>query len=351
MKRLLPLFFLFTTGLALMAQLPVPALFVNDNSVLYANTETVLEALGESYPIVIEEIFDATDSMRSPTYAEMKAHRLVIWYTSTDGVGRWFWNGDDSDNTELMAYLEDGGMLWVMGNDFLYDRYGTPPYAFAETEFPYHYLGIQTYEAQSYGDDGGLGVETMAYIANSYIASVPASLYWVFPTLWWADGCVPVASTTEAFYEMAPETYALSGLKTALVRYNGQPPFITTVSLFFDPALIDSHDARVVLFSGLGGFFSSFMTYGNPESSDIADFLVYPNPFNTTIEIAQNRKKEGAGRICRIQDALGRTVSGIHFSGDRRSITLDGSTLPSGTYILQILEGNRVVFSTRIMKL
>jgi len=350
MKNVFTLVFLFTTGMGLRAQLPVPALFVNDNSVLYANTETVLSALQESYPIEIAGIFNAADSLRSPTYAEMKAYRLVIWYTSTDGVGRLFWNGDDTDNTEVIAYMEDGGLLWIMGNDFLYDRYGTPPYEFGATEFPSHYLGIQTYAAQSYGDDGGLGVETMAYTNNNYILSVPGNLHWIFPTLWWADGCIPVTSTTQAFYEMAPETYALAGLKSALVRYNGQPPFIVAVSLFFDPALLDSHDARVALFSGIGNFFSGFMTYGTPNDDASIDYHAYPNPFSTFIEVVYTGPIDGQSRLYRLQDVLGRTAAFGQMNLNNNKIVVDVSRMQPGIYFLQVLEGSRQVFSTRLIK-
>jgi hypothetical protein len=113
-------------------------LFVNDNSVFSYNTDTVvntLNATGLTY-----DIFDARDSLRSPTIAEMENYDLLIWYCSTDGVGNFLWNGNDTDNTDLMAYLETGGYLWVMGNDFLYDRYDTP-HTFSEGDFLYDYLG------------------------------------------------------------------------------------------------------------------------------------------------------------------------------------------------------------------
>ena len=351
MRNTLCTIFFLVTALQARSQLPVPALFVHDNSVFFSNTETVLDALEESYPIMIYGFFNAVDSMRSPTYNEMKAYRLVIWYTSTDGVDRWLWNGNDSDNEQLSAFMENGGLLWVMGNDFLYDRYGAPPYDFEASEFPYHYLGIQKYVAQSYGDDGGLGVETMNFTENTQISEVPLSLQWIYPTLWWADGCIPVEETSQAFYEMGPESYVLAGLKTALVRYNGEPPFLVSVSLFFDPALMDTHENRVVLFSGIGNFFSKFITYGNPEANECSAIRVFPNPCNENLHIQHTSGAFPKQSTLHIRDAMGQIFLTEALIPDQMHHTLRLKSLPTGLYLLDITRNGERILNTKVMKL
>jgi len=67
------------------------------------------------------------DSASSPSRELMNNYNLVLWYTANDGTGAYLWNGNDSDNEDLKQYLNDGGMLWIAGNDFLYDRYGKAP--------------------------------------------------------------------------------------------------------------------------------------------------------------------------------------------------------------------------------
>jgi len=65
-----------------------------------------------------------TSSSGSPTYTYMSGFDLVIWYTGNDGAGLYFWNANDTDNQEVMDYIDNGGMFWLQGLDFLWDRYG-----------------------------------------------------------------------------------------------------------------------------------------------------------------------------------------------------------------------------------
>ncbi|MDN5330581.1 MAG: hypothetical protein PWP35_2368 [Bacteroidales bacterium] len=83
-----------------------------------------------------------------------KTLTCLLWYTSTDRVGFYFWNDTDENNLHIINYLNNGGKLVVIGNDFLYDRFATPS-TFAPGDFVYDFLGTLVYYAQSYGDDGG----------------------------------------------------------------------------------------------------------------------------------------------------------------------------------------------------
>jgi len=220
------------------------ALFVNDNGVFSANTDTVLSAIAAAN--IQCDVFNARDSLRSPSAAEMQPYAIVIWYCSSDGVGNYLWNASDSDNNELIVYLENGGKLWLMGTDFMYDRYGSAPDVFVPGDFVYDYLGISDYVAQSYGDDGGLGVPQLDPVL-SWSPMVQPTIKWVFSTAWWVDGCKPAGNAVPV-YKMGPESYPLQGLSAAVYNHYDFQASEKEVTYFFDPAIIDTYQNRVDLF-------------------------------------------------------------------------------------------------------
>ena len=247
MKKLI--FSLFVISLAFLvpkhSTAQQKALFVNDNGVFADNTDTVLTALtaaGIDY-----DVFSTRDSLRSPTFAEMRLYQFVIWYCSTDGVGNYLWNGNDTDNNELITILQSGGRLWLMGTDFLYDRYGGAPLSFVQGDFVFDILGISEYNAQSYGDDGGLGVPELDPIALPGNNLPLDTLRWTFPTAWWVDGCTP-AQKAVSVYNMGPATYPLQGLSSAVWNYHNYFEGEKELTFLFDPALIDTYQNRVSLF-------------------------------------------------------------------------------------------------------
>lgn len=329
MKKL----FLFSALLVLMiysplwAKTPFKVLFVNDNSVFQSNTDTVLYALTQAG--VTYDIFDARDSLRSPNIQELTSYNLVIWYCSTDGVGNYLWEGTDSDNTDLMAYLEGGGKLWLMGNDFMYDRYSTP-HSFMEGDFAYDYLGTWEYAAQSYGDDGNLGVEELDLAIDGF--SSVSTIRWVFTTAWWIDACSPTL-TAASLYEMGPDTYSLAGYSSAIWYPHPNHPALT---FFFDPALIDTYANRLQLFKDM---LVHFQLYAGVDPSDKAEQVlhVYPNPGNlfVNIDIPVSLQKN----TCKVSltDASGRYILTKEAAAGEKSIRLETSGLAAGFYILNLM--------------
>ena len=155
-------------------------LFVNDNKVNTANTNAVLSNL--SAMGIIYDVFNAADSLRSPTLTEMEPYSIIIWYCSSDGVALQLWNGNDTDNADLKAWIEMPGKgIWLIGTDILYDRWVAPT-IFSEGDFMYDYLGLQEYHAQSYGDDGGLGVAQLDNVEGSFAQTFITPIQWQFPT-------------------------------------------------------------------------------------------------------------------------------------------------------------------------
>ena len=312
---------------------PIRAMFVHDNSVFFPNTETVFNSLQATNEFDELKFFNAIDSLRGPTYAEMIDYRLVIWYTSSDGVGRYFWNGDDSDNQELMLYLESGGMLWVMGNDFLYDRYGAAPVIFSEGDFASYFLGIAEYNVQSYGDDGGLGVPMMIYEENFPVTNVPDTLVWIYETLWWADGCTGVNNAIP-FYRMGPADYALAGYVSGL-SYIDSKSYGASVSLMFDPAFILEESDRQMLFSGITRFFQNLVPYSvSYRKSSESNLIVLPNPASDVVRISVKSQDADEYYKLEIMDQTGKIVrknNNYKIMGP-----LDVRSLLPGAYILKL---------------
>lgn len=336
MKKLLPLLSLWFLLLGAAVQAQNTVLFVNDNGVFSSNTDTVqaaLTAAGISF-----DVFNARDSLRSPTAAEMQPYKIVIWYCSTDGVGNYLWNGTDTDNMDLLAYLEAQGSLWLMGNDFMYDRYGSAPVLFEPDEFPYARLGISAYSVQSYGDDGGMGVPELDPDQNM-IGSFD-TLRWIFTTAWWVDGCVPAANTFP-IYVMGPESYSLQGYTSALFNYHSFFQMEREITFFFDPALIDTYSNRVDLFRETYELITMPPPPGFAELPQAAARIVTgANPATDKLVCNAPEAISDARFDVHITDMGGRLVYAKSMQ-TCTEFTIDISKLEAGAYLLSVSDSRK----------
>lgn len=319
------------------------ALFVNDNNVFSYNTDTVISSLAGAG--IDCDIFNARDSLRSPTAAEMQPYAVVIWYCSTDGVGNYLWNGDDSDNTELIVYLANGGSLWLMGTDFLYDRYGSAPVVFQPGDFVYDYLGISDYVAQSYGDDGSLGVPQLD-LSIFWSGTLLPTINWTFPTAWWVDGCTPVGNAV-SMYEMGPESYPLHGLSAAVYNHQDFQAREKEVTFFFDPAIMDTYENRVELFFGI--FNTIFMPPPGFDESPKATvpLITGQNPVAGKLQCKAPESLTGSIVHVNISDYTGKQV--FNNPNENSDIfNIDVSLLKPGMYVLTISD-NSVLYSQKFV--
>ncbi len=294
---------------------------------------SALTAAGIEY-----DIFSTRDSLRSPSAAEMFSYPLVIWYCSTDGVGTYLWNANDTDNTELLTYLENGGKLWLMGSDFMYDRYGSAPDVFVPGDFPYDFLGIVAYNAQSYGDDGGLGVSELDPISLPMMGFELDTIHWIYPTAWWVDGCTPTSDAV-SFYEMGPATYPLQGLSAAVYRNYEQFSSDRELTLFFDPALMDSFQSRVHLF--LWAYSSFFLLppgFGELGKSEVK-LIQSENPATNIIRCKAPEIMTGNKVSVGIFDLNGKLVLNQQ-PENSSNFSIDVSILKSGVYLICVSDYN-----------
>jgi hypothetical protein len=180
-------------------------LLVNDNGYAPERMAVIKTALdNNSY---VYDTINTTINGGSPTFAEMSNYNVVIWYTGNDGSGLSFWNGSDTDNQAIKDYIDNGGMFWLQGLDWLHDRYHTVPTNFVAGDFVYDYLGIQEYHAQSHLDDGTFsdGVPEFDVVAGNGIFSLDPML-WSYATMWYADALVGAPGSAN-LYMMGPAGY------------------------------------------------------------------------------------------------------------------------------------------------
>jgi hypothetical protein len=167
---------------SLMSQISV--LVVDDSADEFDNTlylTSTFDSLGIDY-----FIHDVALS-GTPDISILTGFDVVLWHTSTWGLDLLLWENKDEDSQLLKEYLDQpNAKLWLIGNDFMFDRYKSVPTNFESGSFCYDYLGMKSYVAQSYGDDGNAGVPFVTPASDNPISNLK-NISWQFATLWWAD--------------------------------------------------------------------------------------------------------------------------------------------------------------------
>ncbi len=274
-------------------------LFVDDTDDTFQNAETFYDAIEASD--YTAQYYDAVAEGSGPSLSEMENYDLVIWHTSTDGVGLYLWEGQDQDNEDIKGYLETGGNLWLVGLDFLFDRYDLPASTFGEGDFVYDFLGLASYNNQSYGDDGETGVPLISPLPDAPIPGLE-DITWNLETLWWVDGVTP-APGIPAIYKMDGEEYPLSGETCAVLN---QSDGFTALTYLFDLALATPTDLSGNTLSILEYFENLILSTDELDAE--ATTVIYPNPVRTyfRIQTHPNEKVESVS----ILNTNGRVVAG-----------------------------------------
>lgn len=312
------------------------ALFVNDNGLNAVNSDTMLNALSsvakKAAGISSYTHWNIKDSAGIvPNASQLLKYDLVIWYCSTDGVGLRIWNESTAGNPDLVSYIQSGRPVWVIGQDILYDQY-TAPTSFKSGEFAYDYLGLSSYNVQSYVNDNSKGVAQLDRL-NWASASVnfPASIKWIFSELWYVDGCTPKSGVLE-LYKMGPEGYALEGA-ISMFHHLSTTSKISVMSSFFDLALIDSYKNRVE-FLGAGIQYLLDKTSESHNSLGKTRWSIAPNPASSVKVTLLNIN--GASQVL-VFDALGKKV--LHTDQSNGStLELSLNHLPSGIYTVGVVD-------------
>ncbi len=340
----------------------ISLLFVDDDN--YSNHESylydALNHIGVQYDVFDCGALNGGDTVEFiPDYQTLEPYDLVLWFTGNDGVGLALWNGEDTLNYELKDYLDNGGRLWMSGNDYLYDLYGGAPDTFQVGDFVYDYFGISSYDAQSKVDDGGTGVPMLIRDPACGITTLD-TIDWRYSGLWYVDAVTPIPEAS-VIYRMGPSSYALADMPAA-VYYN--TPTFMTVTFYFNMRQIETSNyyqkleqltadmiAWIQQVNPAVGF-----AHGNtgPEIPEV--FAVhpnYPNPFNPTTTIAYDLPRSGKVEVS-VYNILGQKVAtlvnGAQKAG-RYKVQVDASQWASGLYFFRVqYDGQQVVRKMLLVK-
>ncbi|MBK8348347.1 MAG: T9SS type A sorting domain-containing protein [Saprospiraceae bacterium] len=343
-KLSISLFFAVFFTISVFSQVSV--IVVDDSSDNFDNTKeltSVLDSLGVEY-----FYFDAEQS-GTPDITIMNAFDIVLWHTSTWGTDLLFWDNKDEDSQLLKAYLnQPNANLWLIGNDFMFDRYGAAPDDFGAGTFPYDYLGIKKYVAQSYGDDGNKGVPFVAPATTNPIAGLK-DISWSFATLWWADN-YEIRDEAKPVYIFGGNDYPLRGGITGLYypRTNGSK----VLTFGFDLSLAaDFSIKKQTINTVLSWWNETLSGIENPKPAK-PEWGIYPTLVNADLTITSEEtfvqpiiveliSMDGIPIFTIQQNTIGLNAVNINLSA---------ANLKSGTYLCRISTSDQV-FVKRIIKL
>lgn len=311
----------------------VSVLFVDDSKDQFGNAELFHAAIEEvGYEATY---YNAVDSAAGPSDLFMNNFDLVVWHTSSDESELLFWNGLDEDNASLKSYLNGGGNLWLSGNDFFFDRYGVAPYSFSLGDFAYDYLGVSSYDVQTYIDDGGEGVPIMLPDTNAVISGLN-DLTWQFATLWYADG-VSLVDDATPIYRMGDASYSLSDMISASYYDNGSSKVL---SYFFDISLLSNYEMIKSNVLPVMNFFDNLILSNENVIQSTQRVNLYPNPVSNILNVEMDLTKSLDISIS-LQNVYGQVVTELlptESRGQGRNVlqfSIDPS-IKNGYYIVNI---------------
>jgi hypothetical protein len=309
-------------------------LLVNDNANgtdRYMELDTALTSLNYAHGI-----YNTVTTGTYPDFNMLESFDVVIWYTGNDGANLKLWDiGDTTDysfNQPLMQYLDDGGTVWLQGLDFFYDIYGQAPDFFEEGQFIYDYMGVATYVAQSYSDDGEMGVPQLDVVPGNPICAF-TPLQWTYTTMHYVDA-LEIMPSAQGIYTLGPEGYVFDDYFAGVYNMHNEAKLLTFT---FETARIDTPENTEDLFYEVLEY---FRTYVGTEENIVNDLLhsvqVYPNPA-TEIVTFSNTLSQAANVELFITDMMGRLVYsndlGLQQAGENKiEISIKESNLQAGIY-------------------
>lgn len=337
--------FLFCCSLMVCsAQLSV--LFVDDSNDNFDNSVVFRDAVTASG--FESTLYNVPDSSSGPSVQYMDNFDLVIWHTSSIGNGLELWDGIGEDNENLKGYLDGGGMLWLVGLDFLFDRYGVPPASFQEGDFVNEYLGVSSYDVQSYGDDDGLGVPAVYPDENTSISGLN-NLDWTFATSWWVDGVTP-NENAEVVYRMGDESYIFAE-KPCGIYYETED--FKTLTYFFDLAQVANEDMLGETVLAVLNHFNDFVLALPDSELLLTELSVFPNPAKNNTSLSFSLEKAMLISV-EIIDVQGKKIGSVYNEAPLPEginiVTLDlPENLNTGIYFLKVNTENHSIYKKLII--
>lgn len=320
-------------------------LLVDDSDDFSNNTSVIANGLtNNQYDF---DLFDAASASSSPNSFFLSNYDLVIWHTSTQQEDMLFWDIETiepfqtTDNDDLLSYLEQGGNLWLIGNDFLFDRYSDAPDTFQLGDFVYDQLGILQYDAQAYADDDNFGLP-IAQIEQGQPIPGLGDINWVFPTLWWADAITPHPEAV-TIYKMGFDNYLFAGATTGVWYDNGTSK---TLTFLFDLARANNQGLVDNTVRSIIEYFTSVLTSTEELPVEVLDLEVYPNPVQDQSTVSLSLATSSQVQLSLV-DVHGRQVEILlpdtSLSAGLHQINWQPTAaMPNGMYFLQVTVNGQI---------
>ncbi|WP_452228560.1 MULTISPECIES: T9SS type A sorting domain-containing protein [unclassified Lacinutrix] len=329
------LLLILTLSIALFSFAQNDILLVTDNDFDTADNTTFYNSiLTTSYTSVT--VHDATIS-GLPTSTQLESYDLVIWFSGDDGYGLNFWTAGQAGNPVLTNYLDNGGKLWMIGSDLIYESYGAAPINFTAGDFMYDYAWLASYNMQTYVDDGGLGVPQLDRNSTTN-TDYPSPLTWIFSTLYYIDGVTPRTNGL-SIYEFGPASYPNAG-ETTMTFYENST--FSVMASLFNPTSINTSvtTGKLTPNNNLDFFIEATLDQIFASSLSVQDnnyshntFNTYPNPSTDYFNIVFNTDQLLNDNY-EVYSILGKLV----LKGNLTNFTTMVSTknLSKGTYFLKV---------------
>ena len=317
-------------------------LLVNDNDFgadRYLELDTALTNLAYAH-----DVYNTALTNEAPDFSLLSNYDLVIWYTGNDGVDLFLWDTSDTTNYKfnlsLMLYLENGGKVWVQGLDYFFDIYSGTPVYFSEGQFIYDQMGISSYYAQSYVDDGNTGVPQLDVVEGNPVCSFTPIL-WTYPTMWYVDA-LEISADAHGIYTLGPDGYIFDSYYAGVLKLSGISQIL---SFTFETARIDSQSNTDALFYDVIEYFRLFTGISKTGANSAQNIQVFPNPVTDKLQVKFENRTPGPTGI-RLVDMFGKTVyqsrKELSLGIQSFDINLTSLQLPTGVYTCNIITNSGI---------
>ncbi|HRE56436.1 MAG: hypothetical protein ACK5C0_14805 [Candidatus Kapaibacterium sp.] len=291
----------------------------------YPRVKNAVTLAAQSLPQA--EIKEFVTGVDAPTvFDSLNKGDIVVWYCANTAVGTALWNGTKSDNVMIPNLLERGVHVWIMGNDFLSDRYGDAPKMFTSEDYAYEYFGIMRFVGESKKNDNDIGLPLLA--AHIPKGSVTDTLTWTSGNLWYADAC-DIREDIIPLYSMGPSDYVFGGKKSMWMKkgVSGGNVIIST----FDPWFMDVETMNVFFEETIALMANSgAVSVEEQEQYKRMALSVYPQPSSNIVTI------DGLHTACDEITVVTMTGEKTQLPLQRfgNSARLSVESLPNGIYTL-----------------
>lgn len=283
-----------------------------------------------------QDYFDAFDfaNMINYTSCDYKAFTLLGGNSKLGEIDNLYFNiawtfpsFTDESVAYLSSFLDDGGNLFVAGQDAGWDTWDATNGNGTEITQAFY----TNYLHADYKDDGSTSNNSVfAYSTEEVFGSMPNfSISDIYGGNMYPDQISPLGDAVSIF------KYNDSDDKSAAVRFDNDTYRI--VYLGFDPSMASQDDMNEIIFRTN----EYFNTGVGVNEIDENDFRIYPNPANDVLNI------EASNSTISIYNTIGQLV--FETKSDTQTTTVNTSDFETGSYIIRISNDSGIVSKTLIV--